>query len=69
MSEKILPSEKTSQCQKNFSGGPFGIFQQTSILTQNSKKIEGGPLGKFFFLEKKSRSAEKNERTVWRRPV
>ena len=33
----------------------------TSILTQNSKKMKGDHLGKIF-PEKKSRSAEKNER-------
>ena len=42
----------------------------TSILSQNIKKMQGGPpLGKFF-SKKKSRSAEKNERgTLWSRPV
>ena len=32
----------------------------TPILSQNSKKIEGGPFEEKNFLEKKSRSAEKN---------
>ena len=32
----------------------------TSILSQNSKKIEGGPFGEKNFPEKKSHNAEKN---------
>ena len=38
------------------------IFSLTSILSQNIKKMQGGPLGKKIFRKKKSRSAEKNER-------
>ena len=34
----------------------------TSILSQNIKKMQGGPFGENFFSKKKSRSAEKNER-------
>ena len=50
--------EKISQCRKKLKGGTLWDFP-TSILSQNSKKIEGGPLGKKI-PEKKSRSAEKN---------
>ena len=42
----------------------------TSILTQNSKKNEGGPFGGKFFFEKKVSQCQKNERgTLWSRPV
>ena len=37
----------------------------SSILSQNSKKIEGGPFEEKNFPEKKSRSAEKNWKGVW----
>ena len=37
----------------------------TSILSQNIKKMQGGPFGEIFF-EKKSRSVEKNE---WGEPL
>ena len=52
--KKIL--EKSLTMPKNWKGGGLWGFS-TSILTQNSKKIEGG---KFLFSEKKSHSAEKN---------
>ena len=45
----------------------------TSVLSQNSKKIEGGPFGENFLSEKKSRNAEKKTKlkrgTLWSRPV
>ena len=42
----------------------------TSILSQNSKKIEGWALWGKNFPEKKSHNAEKTERgTLWSRPV
>ena len=47
---------------KKLKGGTFLDFS-TSILSQNSKKIEGGPFGENFFPEKKSRNAEKTERS------
>ena len=53
--------EKISQCRKKLKGGTLWDFS-TSILSQNIKKMQGDPLGKKFFSEKKSRSAEKNER-------
>ena len=43
---------------KKLKGGTLWDFS-TSILLQNSKKIEGGPFEEKKFLEKKSRSAEK----------
>ena len=51
--------KKISQCRKKLKGGTLWDFP-TSILSQNSKKFEGGPFGKKNFPEKKSRSAEKN---------
>ena len=53
--------EKISQCRIKLKGGTLWDFS-TSILSQNIKKMQGDPLGKNFFSEKKSRSAEKNER-------
>ena len=49
---------KKSQCRKKVKGGTLWDFP-TSILWQNSKKIEGGPLGKIFF-RKKSLTMPKN---------
>ena len=51
---------KVSQCRKSERGRTLRGFS-TSILTQNIKKMQGDPSEKIF-LEKKSRSAEKNER-------
>ena len=42
---------------KKLKGGTLWDFS-TSILSQNSEKIEAGPFGEFF-LEKKSHNAEK----------
>ena len=53
-----------SQCltiPKKLKGGTLWDFP-ASILSQNSKKIEGGPFGEKFFSEKKSHNAEKTER-------
>ena len=47
--------------KKTERGGPFGIFQHP-FCRKTSKKCRGDPLGKNFFFEKKSRSAEKSER-------
>ena len=52
---------KKSQCRKKLKEGTLWDFP-TSILSQNSKKIEGGPFGEKIFSEKKSRSAEKKEK-------
>ena len=42
---------KISQCRKKLKGGTLWNFP-TSILSQNSKKIEGGPFGEKKFPEK-----------------
>ena len=52
--------EKISQCRKKLKGGTLWNFS-TSILSQNSKKMKGDPLGKFFFRKKVSQ-CRKNER-------
>ena len=52
--------KKSHNAEEKLKGGTLWDFS-TSILSQNIKKMQGDPLGKKFF-EKKSRSAEKNER-------
>ena len=47
--------EKKSQCQKNERGGGVLVFL-ASILSENIKKLKGGPFGDFF--SKKSHRAE-----------
>ena len=42
---------------KKLKGGTLWDFS-TSVLSENSKKIEGGPIGEKFFFEKKSHRAE-----------
>ena len=55
--------EKISQCRKKLKGGTLWDFP-TSILSQNIKKMQGGPFEEKKFRkknpEKMSRSAEKN---------
>ena len=59
--------EKISQCRKKLKGDPLGFFNIHSVAKH--QKNAGGPFGKKFFFEKKSRSAEKNERgSLWSRP-
>ena len=53
--------KKSHNAEKNWKGGPFGIFQHP-FCRKTSKKCRGTLWGKNFFSEKKSRSAEKNER-------
>ena len=54
--------KKSHNAEKKLEGGTLWDFS-TSILSQNiKKKCRGGPFGENFFFEKKSRSAEKNER-------
>ena len=54
----FLSQLKWTLWQKKLKGGTFWDFS-TSILSQNSKKIEGGPFEEKN-SQKKSRSAEKN---------
>ena len=59
---------KVLQCRKTQRGTLWDF--STSILTQNSKKIEGGPFGEKIFRKKNLTVPEKNERgTLWSRPV
>ena len=53
--------KKSHNAEKKLKGGTLWDFS-TSILSQNIKKNAGGTLWEKFFFEKKSRSAEKNER-------
>ena len=53
--------KKSHNAEKKLKGGTLWDFS-TSILSQNIKKMQGGPFGENFFSKKKSRSAEKNER-------
>ena len=63
----FILGKKISQCRKKLKGRPFGIFQHP-FCRKTSKKCRGPFGGKI--SEKKSRSAEKNERgTFWSRPV
>ena len=50
--------KKSHDAEKKLKGGTLWGFS-TSILSQNIKKMQGGPFGENFFFEKKSRSAEK----------
>ena len=52
--------KKSHNAAKTEKGGPFGIFQHP-FCRKTSKKCRVDPLGKKFF-EKKSRSAENNQR-------
>ena len=56
--EKILFSGKKLTVPKKTERGTLWDFP-TSILSQNSKKIQGGPFEEKKYPEKKSRSAEK----------
>ena len=61
--------EKVSQCPKKLKGRTLWDFS-TSILLQNSKKIEGEPFGKINF-SKKSLAVPKKMKggTLWSRSV
>ena len=49
--KKFYFRKKISQCRKKLEGGTLWDFP-TSILSQNSKKIEGGPFGEKIFRKK-----------------
>ena len=53
--------ELNSHNAEKLKGGPFGVFQHP-FCRKTSKNCRGDPFGKKLFFEKKSRSAEKNER-------
>ena len=60
--------KKSHNAEKNWKGGPFGIFQHP-FCRKTATKIEGGPFEKKNF-RKKSHNAEKTERgNLWSRPV
>ena len=53
--------EKSHNAEKKLKGGTLWDFS-TSILSQNIKKMQGGPFEEKKFRKKMSRSAEKNEK-------
>ena len=53
--------KKSHNAEKKLKGGTLWDFS-TSILSQNIKKMQGGPFEEKKFRKKMSRSAEKNER-------
>ena len=60
---------KKSHNAEKLKGGTLWDFP-TSILTQNSKKIEGGPFGEKIFPEKSLAVPKKLKvETLWSRPV
>ena len=64
----VIFGKKSHNAEKKLKGGTFGIFQHP-FCRKTSKKMQGDPVGKFF-LEKKSRSAEKMKGwSLWSRPV
>ena len=67
---KMFYFRKKSQCRKKLKGGTLWDFS-TSILSQSSKKLKGGPFDEKKFPEKKSRSAEQKLEggTLWSRRV
>ena len=62
--------KKISQCRKKLKGGTLWDFA-TSILSQNSKKIEGGPFEEKIFSGKKVSQCRKKLEggTFWSRRV
>ena len=51
--------KKSHSAEKNWKGGPFGIFQHP-FCRKTAKKLKGGPFEEKKIPGKKSRSAEKN---------
>ena len=47
----VIFGEKFHNAEKNWKGGPFGIFQHP-FCRKTSKKMQGGPFGENFFFEK-----------------
>ena len=58
----VIFGKKSHNAEKNWKGGPFGLFQHP-FCRKTSKKMQGGPFGEKFFFEKKSLAVPKqNER-------
>ena len=53
--------KKSHNAEKKLKGGTLWDFS-TSILSQNIKKMQGGPFGEKFFFRKKVSQCRKNER-------
>ena len=62
--------KKSHNAEKKLKGGTLRDFS-TSILSQNSKRIEGVPFGEKIFPEKSLAVPKKNRKvgTLWSRPV
>ena len=65
--------EKISQCRKKLKGGTLWDFP-TSILSQNIKKMQGGPFEEKNFDKKSEKkclalSKQIERGTLWSRPV
>ena len=62
--------EKISQCRKKLKGGTLWDFS-TPILSQNIKKMQGGPFRENFFFGKKSLAVPKKMKggSLWSRSV
>ena len=58
-----LFEKKSLTMPKKLKGGTLWDFS-TSVLSENSKKLKGGPFGENFFFEKKSHRAEKYSKGV-----
>ena len=60
--EKITQKmdKKSHNAEKNWKGGPFGIFQHP-FCRKTSKKCRGDPLGKNFIFRKKSLAVPKKK--------
>ena len=64
------PGALKSHNAEKLKGGTLWDFS-TSILSQNIKKMQGGPFGKNFFFRKKSLAVPKKMKggSLWSRPV
>ena len=64
------PGAVKSHNAEKLKGGTLWDFS-TSILSQNIKKMQGGPFGEKLFFEKKSIAVPKKMKggTLWSRPV
>ena len=62
--------KKSHNAEKKLKGGTLWDFL-TSILSQNIKKMQGGPFGEKVFFEKKSLAVPKKMKrgSLWSRPV
>ena len=62
--------KKSHNAEKTERGDPLGFFNIHSVA-KHQKKMQGDPLGKKFFFEKKSLAVPKKMKggSLWSRPV